>query len=307
MKIVFAGTPHFAAAALDALISAGHDIALVLTQPDKAAGRGMKTTQSPVKALAELHGLPILQPDTLKNRPEIEAKLAEIDADVMVVAAYGLILPATILNIPRLGCVNIHASILPRWRGAAPIQRAILAGDAKSGITLMQMDAGLDTGDILTVDEIPIEENDTGMTLHDKLAALGAQAIVRLFSNNPPERFKGVRQDDALATYAAKLSKSEGAIDWTEDARQIVRKIRAFDPFPGAFFMLDDMPIKVWQAHRVLGIQGAPGEVVQGGTLRVACGQDGLELDVLQKPGGKRLPAKPFLSGLRILPGTRLR
>ena len=194
MKIIFAGTPLFAAAALDALIAAGHEIALVLTQPDKASGRGMKTTPSPVKMLAQRHDLPLLQPSTLKNSPETENRLASLEADVMVVAAYGLILPGSVLNIPRLGCINIHASLLPRWRGAAPIQRAILCGDRKTGITLMQMDAGLDTGDILAMAEIPIADGDTAQTLHDRLAALGARCIVDLLANNPAGRFPGKPQ-----------------------------------------------------------------------------------------------------------------
>lgn len=305
MKIIFAGTPHFAAAALDALAAAGHEIALVLTQPDKAAGRGMKTTQSPVKLLALQRGLPLLQPHTLKNSPDIESQLASLAADVMVVAAYGLILPAALLEIPRLGCINIHASLLPRWRGAAPIQRALLSGDEQTGITLMQMDAGLDTGDILAIHEIPIEDHDTARTLHDKLADLGAESIVRLLSKAPGGRFPGRKQDETLATYAAKLSKSEAAINWNEDARQIERKIRAFDPFPGATCLVGDIPVKIWRAS-VVETEGVPGEVLAGGTLLVACGKNGLELEALQKPGGKRLDAKQFLSGFPVPPGSRL-
>ena len=307
MKIIFAGTPFFAAAALDALLAAGHDIALVLTQPDKAAGRGMKTTQSPVKVLAEKHGLSVFQPGTLKNNPDIEKMLDSLHADVMVVAAYGLILPASILEIPRLGCINIHASILPRWRGAAPIQRAILAGDAATGITLMQMDEGLDTGDILDIAQIPIEDDDTGQSLHDKLAELGAKSIVGQLSKNPGERFQGKKQDDALATYAAKLNKSESSIRWEEDARQIERQIRAFDPFPGAACLFEETPIKIWKARLVEGVTGAPGEVQKDGGLLVACGKDGLELEVLQKPGGKRLHVKQFLPGFPIPAGSKLR
>ncbi len=307
MKIIFAGTPHFAAAALDALVEAGHDIALVLTQPDKAAGRGMKTTPSPVKMLAEKHGLPVFQPNTLKNSPEIEKRLASLHADVMVVAAYGLILPSSILEIPRLGCINIHASILPRWRGAAPIQRAILAGDPATGITLMQMDAGLDTGDIIDIAQIPIEDDDTGASLHDKLAELGARSIVGLLSKNPANRFQGKKQDDALATYAAKLSKAEASINWEDDARQIERQIRAFDPFPGAACQFGDTPVKIWRARLVEGVIGAPGEVLNEGELLVTCGKDGLELEVLQKPGGKRLHVKQFLPGFPIPAGSKLR
>ena len=307
MKIIFAGTPLFAAAALDALVAAGHDIALVLTQPDKAAGRGMKTAQSPVKMLAEQRGLSVFQPGTLKNSPEIERMLDALHADVMVVAAYGLILPAAILEIPRLGCINIHASILPRWRGAAPIQRAILTGDAATGITLMQMDAGLDTGDIIDIAQIPIQDDDTGASLHDKLAELGAKSIVGLLSKDPGDRFHGKKQDDALATYAAKLSKSESSISWADDARQIERQVRAFDPFPGAACLFEETPIKIWKARLVEGVNGAPGEVLNEGTLLVACGKDGLELEVLQKPGGKRLHVKQFLPGFPIPAGSTLR
>lgn len=266
----------------------------------------MKTAQSPVKLAAERQGLAVFQPKTLKNSPEIGERLASLDADVMVVAAYGLILPGSLLDIPRLGCINIHASLLPRWRGAAPIQRAILAGDARTGITLMQMDEGLDTGDILAVDEIRIEEEDTAGSLHDRLADLGAQAIVRLLRENPRHRFEGRKQDNALATYAAKLEKPEAAINWNEDARQIERKIRAFDPFPGAFFLFEDMPIKVWKARLVEGAEGSTGEVLRHGSLLVACGRDGLELEILQKPGGKRLHVKQFLSGFPIPAGSRL-
>jgi methionyl-tRNA formyltransferase len=234
------------------------------------------------------------------------AALQDARPDAMVVAAYGLILPHAILDIPRLGCINIHASVLPRWRGAAPIQRAILAGDAATGITLMQMDEGLDTGDILTVDEIPIGEEDTASSLHDRLAELGAKAIVSLLSENPRHRFEGRKQDDALANYAAKLEKAEAAIRWGDDARQIERKIRAFDPFPGAFFLFGDMPVKLWKARIVAGVIGEPGEVLKDVDLLVACGRDGLELEMLQKPGGKRLHVKQFLSGFSIPAGSRL-
>ncbi len=309
MKIIFAGTPLFAAAALDALVAAGHEIALVLTQPDKAAGRGMKTMPSPVKVFAQQHGLPLLQPSTLKGSPATENRLASLEADAMVVAAYGLILPESVLNIPRLGCINIHASLLPRWRGAAPIQRAILSGDGKTGITLMQMDAGLDTGSILAMAEIPIADSDTAQTLHDKLAALGARCIVDLLANNPAGRFPGKPQEEAGACYAAKLSKSEAGINWSDGARQIERMIRAFDPFPGAACLIGDIPVKIWQARRVEGSAGIPGDVLAANAdgILVACRQDALLLEVLQKPGGKRLPAAQFLSGFPVQAGSRLR
>lgn len=309
MKIIFAGTPLFAAEALDALFAAGHEIALVLTQPDKAAGRGLKTVSSPVKMLAQKYGLPLLQPASLKNQPEIEAHLAALNADVMIVAAYGLILPKSILDIPRLGCVNIHASLLPRWRGAAPIQRAILSGDDSTGITLMQMDSGLDTGDMLYREAIPIAEDDTSQTLHDKLAALGAECIVRLLAVNPEQRYPGTRQDEAQACYAAKLSKSEARIDWHASAELVERMIRGYNPFPGATCLFDDTPVKIWQARLARGVTGVPGEVVAVGKdgILIACGQDGLSLEMLQKPGAKKLSATQFLSGYPVQNGTLLR
>jgi len=309
LKIIFAGTPLFAAAALDALVAAGHEIALVLTQPDKASGRGMKTVPSPVKMLALRHGLPLLQPSTLKGSAETENRLSSLGAGAMVVAAYGLILPESVLNIPRLGCINIHASLLPRWRGAAPIQRAILSGDGKTGITLMQMDAGLDTGNILAMEEIPIADSDTAQILHDKLAALGARCIVDLLATNPAGRFPGKPQQEAGACYAAKLSKSEAGINWNDGAQQIERMIRAFDPFPGATCLIGDTPVKIWRARRIGSGAGAPGEVLAANAdgMLVACGQDALLLEVLQKPGGKRLSAAQFLSGFPVQAGSRLR
>lgn len=308
MKIIFAGTPQFAAAALEALHNSGHEIALVLTQPDKAAGRGMSTAASPVKALALKCSLPLLQPSTLKNCPEIETQLGALSADVMVVAAYGLILPQSILNIPRLGCINIHASLLPRWRGAAPIQRAILSGDSKTGITLMQMDAGLDTGDILVQNEMLIAENETSQTLFDKLALLGAQSIVRLLSTHPKHGFQGKKQDESNACYAAKLTKAEAGIDWTNDAERIERQVRGLNPFPGATCLVGDILLKIWQARIVRDITGEPGQVSATGKdgIQVACGRDALKLEIIQKPGGKKLPAAQFLSGFPMEPGTRL-
>lgn len=308
MKIIFAGTPPFAAAALDALIAAGHEIALVLTQPDKASGRGMKTTPGAVKLLAEKLNLPLLQPGTLRNSPDIEAQLSMLGADVMVVAAYGLILPQSVLDIPRLGCINIHASLLPRWRGAAPIQRAILAGDESTGITLMQMDAGLDTGDILAVAKTPISATDTGQTLHDRLAALGADCIVSLLSKDAERKYPGRPQEEAGACYAEKLSKAEAHIDWNKDALRLERMVRAFDPFPGASCDYRDIHLKIWQAAAVEGASGRPGEILSADRegLLVACGRGGLKLLMLQKPGGKRLPAAQFLSGFAASPGDFL-
>jgi len=303
MKIVFAGTPEFAARALSALIAAGHDIPLVLTQPDRPAGRGMKLRMSPVKEVALAHGLAVAQPDSLKTA-EARQPVVEAGADVMVVAAYGLILPQAALDIPRLGCINIHASLLPRWRGAAPIQRAIEAGDDKTGITLMQMDKGLDTGGMLGLYPLPIAPDDTAGSLHDKLAGLGAEAIVELLPRLIEAR--PVPQDNALATYAAKIAKDEAAIDWHLPAAVLDRRIRAFNPFPGAHALLAGEALKIWQARPAPG-GGQPGEVlaVSRDALRVACGDGALDLVEVQKAGGKRVPVAAFLAGHEIAVGQR--
>lgn len=302
MKIVFAGTPAFAASALAALLPE-HEVVAVLTQPDRPSGRGMQLTASPVKQLALQHGLPVLQPVTLRTE-ETQREIAALDADVMVVAAYGLILPQAVLDLPRFGCLNIHASLLPRWRGAAPIQRAIQAGDAETGITIMQMDAGLDTGDMLLRHACPITSNDTAATLHDKLAELGASSIVEALRRLP--ELVPVKQDDAAATYAAKILKSEGRIDWSQDARQLGLAVRAFNPFPVCHAALGDTAIKVWQATPVAQ-QGEPGTVLavdkQG--ITVACGKDALRLEVLQRPGGKAQPAVQFLQAVPVQAGDR--
>jgi methionyl-tRNA formyltransferase len=302
MKIIFAGTPQFAASALAALLPE-HEIVAVLTQPDRPSGRGMQLTASPVKQLALQHGLTVLQPATLRSE-EAQREIAALDADVMVVAAYGLILPQAVLDLPRLGCLNIHASLLPRWRGAAPIQRAILAGDAETGITIMQMDAGLDTGDMLLRHTCTIASEDTAATLHDKLAELGAASIVEALRRLP--ELVPVKQDDAAATYAAKLLKSEGRIDWSLDAQQLGLAVRAFNPFPVCHAMLGDTAIKAWQATPVAQ-QGEPGTVLavdkQG--ITVACGKDALRLEVLQRPGGKAQPVVQFLQAVPIQAGDK--
>jgi methionyl-tRNA formyltransferase len=307
LKIIFAGTPHFAAAALEALLAQRFAVAAVLTQPDRPAGRGMQLASSPVKQLALAHGLPVLQPASLKLS-EVQHELAGYAADVMVVAAYGLILPPAVLQLPRLGCLNIHASLLPRWRGAAPIQRAILAGDQETGITIMQMDEGLDTGDMLLKTTCPITAQDTAQTLHDKLAVQGAAAIVealRLLAQNGLVR---VPQDDAQATYAAKLSKAEAQVDWRNDAAQIARAVRAYNPFPVACATFNATPIKIWQASVRDDIAGEPGTVlsVAKDGIIVACGQGALCLEVLQRPNGKALPAAQFVQGFALHPGTRV-
>ena len=296
MKIIFAGTPHFAEKALAALLAHGHEIAAVLTQPDRPSGRGMQLKFSPVKQLALQRGLTVLQPATLKES-EIQAQLAAYQADVMVVAAYGLILPKAVLQIPRLGCLNIHASLLPRWRGAAPIQRAILAGDERSGITIMQMDAGLDTGDMLLEKSCAIGATDTADTLHDKLADLGAAAIVEALEQINKGGLKPIVQDNAQATYAAKLTKEEAQLDWTLDAIVLERAVRGYNPFPGAGAFIHDTQIKIWQASLRNDMSGEPGVVlaVEKNALVVACGSGALNLEVLQKPNAKALPAAQFL------------
>ena len=303
MKIIFAGTPQFAASALAALFNE-HQIVAVLTQPDRPSGRGMQLTASPVKQLALGHGVPVLQPATLKSE-EAQQTIAALDADVMVVAAYGLILPKTVLQLPRLGCLNIHASLLPRWRGAAPIQRAILAGDSETGITIMQMDEGLDTGDMLLRQTCPIEATDTGNTLHDKLADMGASSILEALRLLQENSLVPVRQDDAAATYAAKLLKSEAQIDWRQDAQQIERAVRAFNPFPVCHAKLGDVTIKIWQAGLCADEHGEPGKVlaVDKRGICVACGKGALRLEVLQRPGGKAQPAAQFLQAMPISVG----
>jgi methionyl-tRNA formyltransferase len=306
MRLIFAGTPEFAAAALAALIEAGHDIALVLTQPDRPAGRGMKLTPSPVKQLALRHGLSVLQPATLKDA-EIQAQLAAVSADAMIVAAYGLLLPPAVLTIPRLGCLNIHASLLPRWRGAAPIQRAILAGDPQTGITIMQMDQGLDTGGMLLRTALPIAEDDTAQTLHDKLAILGASSIVAALQQLEHGALQAQPQEDSAATYAAKLSKAEGLIDWKKNAAELARAVRAYNPFPVVQARFHAETWRIWQAQAAQRSEGSPGEILQvdkDGIL-VRCGEGALLLKELQKPGGKRLPASSFLVGNPVKPGDR--
>lgn len=302
MRLIFAGTPEFAAVALQAIIGAGHQVALVLTQPDRPAGRGMAMHASPVKQLALAAGIEVFQPPTLRDAAAQE-RVRATEADLMVVAAYGLILPQTVLDMPRLGCINIHASLLPRWRGAAPIQRAILAGDSETGVCIMQMEAGLDTGPVLLSSSLPITDCDTAATLHDKLATLGAQLIVDALGRLPmPARL----QSEAGVTYAAKLEKSEAALDWRQPASELIRRVRAFNPFPGASSSLEGHPLKIWRAE-VTPAGGEPGVVltVEKGGIVVACGEGALRLTELQKAGGKRLPVQQFLAGTAVLPGSR--
>lgn len=311
MRLIFAGTPDFAATALQALIQAGHDIALVLTQPDRPAGRGMQHKPSAVKVLALQYGLTVAQPINLKD-PATLATLVAIQADLMIVAAYGLILPLAVLEIPRLGCLNIHASLLPRWRGAAPIQRALLAGDTQTGITIMQMDAGLDTGAMLLHEQIPIAAQDTALTLHNKLAALGATAIVKALHLLQQGSLSAEPQTEAAATYAAKITKAEARIDWGQAATAVARAVRAYNPAPGAFTLRADEPLKIWSASAVEDFAAANGHNTPGTVLSadnngiiVACGKGALRIAELQRAGAKRLNAAQFLAGLTLAPGER--
>jgi len=302
MKVIFAGTPQFAADALAALLKQ-HQVVAVLTQPDRPSGRGMRMTPSPVKQLALKHQLPVLQPDTLKSA-EIQQRLETYDSDVMVVAAYGLILPKTVLQTPRHGCINIHASLLPRWRGAAPIQRAILAGDTETGITIMQMDEGLDSGDMLLRHTCPIDSNDTASSLHDKLAILGTASILEGLQLLKNVQLTPSPQDNDSVTYAAKILKSEGRIDWSKDASQIAREVRAFNPFPVSHTTFNEAPIKIFQATPI-NLEGAASEVLavnkQG--ITVACGKNALRLEVLLRPGSKAQPAAQFIQAVPVKPG----
>jgi methionyl-tRNA formyltransferase len=322
MRLIFAGTPEFAQVAMAALHAAGHEIVLVLTQPDRPAGRGMKLQPSPVKQWALDHGVPVAQPRSLRldgKYPEDAAAardtLQAAKADAMIVAAYGLILPQWVLDLPSKGCLNIHASLLPRWRGAAPIHRAIEAGDTQTGITIMQMDAGLDTGDMLLVLPCALSAEDTTAVLHDRLAALGGQAIVQALAalDALPRQ---VQPSDGV-NYAHKIDKSEAAIDWTLSAEVLARRIRAFDPFPGMTVPLAMASgvetLKLWQAvaetaegQAQAGAQ--PGTVLSADAsgVRVACGEGLLCLTQLQRPGGKRLSAADFLRGCPLQPGQRL-
>jgi len=303
MKLIFAGTPEFAAVALEALLAAGHVVALTLTQPDRPAGRGLKPHLSAVKKLALARGLPLAQPASLRQ-PAIQEQLRIVGADAMVVAAYGLMLPPAVLAVPARGCLNIHASLLPRWRGAAPIQRALLNGDRATGITIIQMEAGLDTGAILLQEKIAINDDDTAQTLHDKLAPLGARGILRALNENPAPR----AQDDGAATYAAKIAKAEAVIDWSRSAVDICRQIRAFNPAPGATTTLDGATFKIWCAQPVVHRTAAPGTVVDVGTggFVVAAGAGAVNVTELQKAGAKRLAAREFLAGAALAPGARL-
>ena len=302
-KVIFAGTPDFAATALRAIAEAGFDIPLVLTQPDRPKGRGMKLQASPVKETALELGFQVAQPESLKSESAQEM-LRSVEADIMVVAAYGLLLPQAVLDIPRYGCLNIHASLLPRWRGAAPIQRAIEAGDSETGICIMQMDAGLDTGAVISRHPCPILPGDNAQTLHDKLAEIGARAIVadlqHYFQRNAqPQPEHGI-------TYAHKLSKADAQIDWTQPAETIERRIRAFNPVPGAWCDYHGKPLKIWAAQ-ACSANGAAGSVLQADKngIQVACGSGSLLIQTLQPAGSARMEAAAFLAGHPVAAGSR--
>ena len=302
MKLIFAGTPEFAAQALRAIVAAGHDVAMVLTQPDRPAGRGMSLQPSAVKKVALENGIEVFQPLTLRDA-EAQAKVAAVGAEVMVVAAYGLILPQVVLDMPRFGCINIHGSLLPRWRGAAPIQRALLAGDVETGVCIMQMEAGLDTGPVLLRGAFPINASDTTATLHDRLAELGARLIVEALGKLPLPAEPQPADD---VTYAHKIEKAEALIDWSKSAAELDRHIRAFNPFPGAQALFGGQTVKLWQATPVAG-DGEIGTIlaVDRSSVVIACGEGALAVSELQKAGGKRLPVQQFLAGHPLKVGDR--
>jgi methionyl-tRNA formyltransferase len=317
MRIAFAGTPEFARVALQALHAAGFAVPLALTQPDRPAGRGMKLHASPVKQFAQAHGIAVVQPRSLRldgkypqDAAAAQEALRAARPDALVVAAYGLILPPWALDLPRLGCLNIHASLLPRWRGAAPIQRAIEAGDAETGVTIMQMDAGLDTGDMLLAESLPIGACDSAAALHDRLAALGGRLIADVLQQAARGGLRATPQPAAGVTYAHKIDTHEAAVDWALPAAVIERRIRAFDPFPGASSMLGGAAVKLWRSE--IGSYPRTPDLLWGQILHVddsgvtvACGEGVLTLTELQRPGGKRLPAREFLRGFALQAGQR--
>jgi methionyl-tRNA formyltransferase len=307
MRIVFAGTPAFAAVALQGLIDARVDVALVLSQPDRPAGRGLRDSHGAVKQLALRHALRIAQPHSLRGE-EVLALLRSSSAQAMVVAAYGLILPPVVLDLYPSGCINIHASLLPRWRGAAPIQRAILAGDKETGISIMRMERGLDTGPVYLAKRLPISSDESAGSLHDRLAALGALCIVESLPQIAKGTLEPVAQPSEGSTYARKIAKAEAAIDWRHDALDVERQVRAFNPTPGAFSLLRNEPVKIWRAHHgSYGERGVPGEILRHGPdgIDVACGSGTLKIMELQRAGGRRLSAAEFLRGAVTAPYER--
>ena len=301
-RIVFAGTPEFALASLSALVDAGHRVVAVYTQPDRPAGRGRRLTASPVKRYAEEHGIDVLQPETLRDAVVAEA-LAALEPDIMIVAAYGLILPQNILDIPKCGCLNVHASLLPRWRGAAPIQASILANDEATGVSLMRMTAGLDCGPVFSSRAVKIGAEECAGELHDRLALLGGELLVSDLPGVLAAGLDSVEQDESLATYAAKIQKQDAALDWTLPAGELARRVRAYNPAPGAFFFgKDESRIKVWTASVIPAVDAPPGSFVQydAGGIVVACGCDGLRLESLQLAGKRRADAQTFVSQIDV-------
>jgi methionyl-tRNA formyltransferase len=305
LKIIFAGTPLFAATALEALLTTSHQLVAVYTQPDRPAGRGRKLQPSPVKQLALAHGIEVRQPQNLRD-PEDQTALAMLEADLLVVVAYGLLLPQAVLDAPRLGCINIHASLLPRWRGAAPIQRAILAGDEESGVTIMQMEAGLDSGPMLHILKTPILLDDTGGSLHDRLAELGARALLESLDGIADGSLLAQAQDDAQVTYAKKLDKQEAMIDWTRTAAEIGRQVRAFNPWPVTQCDFQGQAMRIWQARPIEGevtetVQ--PGLVLEAGKsgIDVATGSGILRISELQMPGKRAMSAADFLNAHSVV------
>ncbi|MCF7483952.1 methionyl-tRNA formyltransferase [Vibrio sp. J1-1] len=298
LRIVFAGTPDFAARHLAALLSSEHEVIAVYTQPDRPAGRGKKLTASPVKNIALEHDIPVYQPENFKS-DEAKQELADLNADIMIVVAYGLLLPQAVLDTPKLGCINVHGSILPRWRGAAPIQRSIWAGDAETGVTIMQMDIGLDTGDMLKIATLPIEATDTSASMYEKLAELGPQALIDCLADIAADKAVPVKQDDELANYAKKLSKEEARINWSDDAAHIERCVRAFNPWPMSHFIAAENSIKVWQSRVAEQTSEKPaGTIVQADKtgIYVATGNGVLVLEQLQVPGKKAMSVQDILN-----------
>lgn len=307
MRVIYAGTPEFAVPALQGLLDAGHEIVMVLTQPDRPAGRGMQLKASPVKQLALQHGLRVFQPESLKPT-EVQAELAAVQADVMVVAAYGLMIPTAVLAMPRLGCYNIHGSLLPRWRGAAPIHRAILAGDNETGVTIMEVVPKLDAGNMISTWRVAISEHDTTQSLHDAISREGARLMVEAMAALQAHgRLPSTVQDEAQVTYAHKVEKAEAALDWTQSAVQCSRQVRAFNPFPVATAQFRGEPCKLWMAQVVdaPSSDALPGTVVQTQPLWVACGEGLLALYELQMPGGKRQTAEQFVHGRHVQVGDQ--
>ncbi len=305
LKVIFAGTPEFAAVALQALLDSHHQVIATYTQPDRPAGRGRKLTASPVKLLAQSHNIPVLQPQRLKGEAE-QQQLRDLGADVMVVVAYGLILPKAVLDTPRLGCINIHASLLPRWRGAAPIQRAILAGDEESGVTIMQMDVGLDTGAMLVIEATPIGRADNASTLHDRLAEIGARTVITALDQLPNSSAKPVTQDETQTCYAQKLSKEEALRAWNRPAIELERQVRAFNPWPIAQTHYEGEVMRIWQAQALDGVSAngaAPGSVMSAtkAGIDVATGNGVLRIEQAQLPGGRPLAAVDLLNARKSL------